>query len=249
MPILPLIRPCAVRLILACGMGMAQPLTAQTRPEGLDFTTVSPPLGEGSAAYQATVTGRVQTQATYATEVRGGRLTVDSRAPQVDLPQLRPPVLTGNWALLAVIGGLALGLVLWLRFGGGGVLASAPKADRPRAQPPAAWDMASPADRLTGETLLADIVAMPDRRAAMVRLLRHCLLRAAELSDTRLARSDTERRVLARLPASLSVRSDLSALLSRAELAHYGGRPVSDGEFAASLATARALLLGGTHAA
>lgn len=243
------VRSRAFLVILGCGLAWAAPLAAQTPPQGLSFTTVDPPVGESSAAYQAAVAGRAQVQATYATEVHGGRLTVDSRAPQADLPQLRPPVLTGNGALLAVVGLLALGLVLWLRFGGGGILAGAPKPDRPRPQAPAAWNMAGPADHLTGEALLADIAAMPDRRAAMVRLLRHCLLRAAEVTGTRLARSDTERRVLARLPASLPWAPDLSGLLGRAELAHYGGREVSEGDFAASLATARALLLGGVHAA
>lgn len=236
-------------MILWCGMAAVAPLAAQTPPEGLRFTTVDPPSGESSAAYQAAVKGRAQVQATYATEVQGGRLTVDSRAPQADLPQLRPPVLGGNVALLVVIGALAAGLLVWLRFGGGGILAGAPKPDRPRQQVPAAWNMTGPADHLTGEALLADIAAMPDRRAAMVRLLRHALLHAAEVSGTRLARSDTERRALARLPASLPWAADLSGLLGRTELAHYGGRDVSEADFTASLAAARALLIGGARAA
>ncbi len=227
---------------------LAAPLAAQTPPEGLSFTAVDPPVGASSAAYQAAVAGRAQVQATYATDVQGGRLTADSRAPRTATPLPRAPVLTGNWALLAVVGALGLGLLLWLRFGGGSILAATPRADRPRPQAPAAWNMASPADRLTGEALLADIAAMPDRRAALVRLLRHCLLHAAEATGTRLARSDTERRALARLPATLPGAPDLAGLLGRAELAHYGGRAVSESDFAASLTAARQLL-GGARAA
>lgn len=209
---------------------------------------MDPPLGESSAAYEAVAGGRVQVRAAYATDVQGGRLTADSRAPRTVVPPPPVPVLTGNWALLAVVGGLALALGLWLRFGGGGVLAGAPRADRPRPQAPAAWNMAGPADRLAGEALLADIAAMPDRRAALVRLLRHCLLHAAEATGTRLARSDTERRALARLPATLPGAADLAGLLGRTELAHYGGRAVSEADFAASLTAARHLL-GGARAA
>lgn len=209
---------------------------------------MDPPLGESSAAYEAAAGSRVQMQAAYATDVQGGRLTSDSRAPRAPVPPPPVPVLTGNWALLAVVGALALGLLMWLRFGGGGVLAPAPRAGKPRPQAPAAWNMAGAADRLTGEALLADIAAMPDRRAAMVRLLRHCLLHAAEATGTRLARSDTERRALARLPATLPGASGLAGLLGRTELAHYGGREVTEADFAASLTAARQLL-GAAHAA
>lgn len=219
---------------------------AQTPPRGLSFTTVDPPEGEGTAAYDRAAGPRVQRNATYATDVQGGRLMPDSRAPAVrSQPNYARPALDGNIALLVVVGVLAIALLLWLRYGGGGILARAPRADRPGEAAPAAWDMAGAEDQLTGEALLRSIAAMPDRRAAMVRLLRHCLLHAATLTDTRLARSDTERRVLDRLPAEFSRRHALPQLLGRAELAHYGGREVADPDFTASLSAARGLLTSG----
>jgi len=231
-----------VAAALAAALCLSTPLAAQTPPDGLTFTTVDPPPGQSGAAYDRSVRGRVQTEATYATEVHGGRLTVDSRAPRRPVPQFRPPALGGNWAMLVVVGGLALALFLWLRFGGGALLARTPAPDRAPVQAPAAWNLTAAEDRLSGDALLAHIAGMSDRRAAMVRLLRHCLLSAAGATETRLARSDTERRALARLPEGFRLRPLLADLLARAELAHYGGREVSEADFAASLAAARALL-------
>lgn len=228
--------------MLATLVALSAPLAAQTPPEGLTFTTVDPPRGASAAAYDAATRGRVQSEATYATEVHGGRLTVESRAPRARAPQFSPPALGGNWAMLAVVGGLALALFLWLRFGGGGLLARMPAPDRRPAQAPSAWNMAGTDDQLSGDALLTHIAAMPDRRAAMVRLLRHCLLHAAGATETRLARSDTERRALARLPEGFRLRPVLADLLARTELAHYGGRDVAEADFAASLSAARALL-------
>lgn len=236
---------------LRCGVfallvPLALPLAAQTLPEGLTLTTVDPPRGASAEAYRAAIRGRVQSGASYATDVQGGRLTVDSRAPQraIRLPA-RGPVIDGNIALLVVVGGLALALFVWLRFGGGALLARTPVPDRVPSQPPDGWSM-EPADTALGhDDLLAQIAAMPDRRAAMVRLLRHCLLHAADASGTRLARSDTERRVLARLPEHYRTASVLPDLLRATELAHYGGRAVSDAELANSLSAARGLLRAG----
>lgn len=219
----------------------ALPVFAQTAPEGFELTTVDPPRGEAAAKYRASTP--VQHEATYATEIRGGDLTSSSRAPAATPQRLPVPdaVLSGNAAMILVVGVLALGLFLWLRFGGSGLLASAPK-DAPvrRAEAPEAWKI--DADRDLGtEDLLRAIAAMPDRRAAMVRLLRHCLLHAASVSSTRLARSDTERSALRRLPNVWHL-GRLPDLLTRTELAHYGGQEVSEDRFADSLAAARVIL-------
>lgn len=234
---------------MALAFGPGAPGLAQQAPGGLTFDTVDPPVGDTGAAYERAAGPRVSTRATYATEVHGGRLTPESRVPrQAPIPSQRQPI-SGGWSILLVVGLLALALFLWLRFGGGGILAGSPRQDRPREKPPESWSMDGAEDRLTGEALLRSIAAMPDRRAAMVRLLRHCLLHVATVTGTRLARSDTERRVLSRLPAPFGERSSLADLLGRAELAHYGGREVPESEFAASLAMARDLLAsGGAHA-
>lgn len=244
---------CRVRRVSGRGIGGAAALVATLAaqaalaqaPDGLTLTTVDPPRGAAATAYQDATRGRAQTQATYATDVQGGRLTVDSRAsrPTATLP--RAPVLDGNLAMLVVVGGLALALFLWLRFGGGGLFARTPAAAPPPPRvTPEGWD--AQGNSAPGGDLLARAAAMVDRRAALVLLLRACLLHAAAVTGTRLARSDTERRVLARLPGHFAPRALLADLLARAELAHYGGRDVSEADFAASLTAARHLL-GAAH--
>ena len=229
--------------VVALG-ALGGPAVAQTPPDGLQLTTVDPPRGESATAYQDAARGRAQTQATYATDVQGGRLTVDSRAPRAAPALPRGPVLDGNIAMLVVVGGLALMLFLWLRFGGGGLFARTPAgAEAPRVTPEG-WD-AQGSDAPGGD-LLARAAGMEDRRAALVLLLRACLLHAAAATGTRLARSDTERRVLARLPGNFAALGPLAELLRRTELAHYGGRDVSDADFTASLTAARQLL-GAAH--
>ena len=75
----------------------------------------------------------------------------------------------------------------------------------------------------------------------MVLLLRASLMQAATTTGTRFARSDTEREALRRLPPSILGRSVLGDLLREAELAHYGGREVSEDTLLRCIDRARAL--------
>lgn len=189
--------------------------------------------------------------ATYA-EKLAGDLPLDAayRPPQPDGPRDSRPLLSGMTAWLAVVALVVILLALWLRFGGSGtLLAGTPKDIRQKPIDPEGWSMAQD-QTLPMSDLLAEIAAMPDRRAALVRLLRHCLLQAGAATDTRFARSDTEREALRRLPEAWSGRPGLAGILTTTELAHYGGRAVSEDAFAASLATARALFVTrqGSHA-
>lgn len=227
----------------------AWPVRGQGAPDGLQFTTIDPPGSE--AAARALDASGVAHAAVYATRIEGGRLTPVSRPPR--LPRSVPmqgPLLDGNLALVVVVGLLIAGVFLWLRFAGAGILGSGPKDAPARpVSPPAGWKQEDAPD-LGTEALLAAIAAMPDRRAAMVRLLRHCLLHAATVSGTRLARSDTERMVLRRLPDNWRRTGPLPELLHRTELAHYGGQDVPDAGFADCLGAARSILgrTGGAHA-
>ncbi len=183
---------------------------------------------------------------TYAEKITGD-LPLDSayRPPRAQAERRDAPALTGMAAWIMVIGLVVVLLALWLRFGGSGtLLAGTPKDIRAKHVAPEGWRIAQDQDVPMGD-LLAQIAAMADRRAALVRLLRHCLLQAGAATDTRFARSDTEREALRRLPDGWSGRSGVARILTEAELAHYGGREVSDDAFATSLATARALFAAG----
>lgn len=182
------------------------------------------PGGEALAARMAEA--GIDSALTYAVSAE---LAAPAPIPPPEAPRPARPGLSAWWVLALV----ALGLVLWLRFGGTGMLARrAPQEGTLPARPD--WQVETAA----APALLDQIAAMEDRSAALVRLLRHCLLRVAETSGTRLARSDTEREAFARLPRS----EGLALILQAAELAHYGGRPVGEAEFQDALLAGRSLL-------
>jgi hypothetical protein len=203
---------------------------------------VEPPRAPSLEAYQNVARQNgVQSEVDYVSKV-------DWQATPENTPTVRPrrdgtPVnLDGFGVLLAVIvvGGA---LLLWLKFGGSGVLLSRePSEGKPKANAPANWNIGA-AD-MSGSTqgLLDRIASMPDRSAALVLLLRHCLLAAAEATDTRFARSDTERLAFRRLPSQWPLMGGLKTILHRTELAHYGARPVTEDVFSNALAAGRDIL-------
>ncbi|AHF87818.1 hypothetical protein RLEG3_06020 (plasmid) [Rhizobium leguminosarum bv. trifolii WSM1689] len=158
----------------------------------------------------------------------------------------REPVISGPLAVAIVLVGLIVVIGLWIGFGNGGVLlSSAPREMKRQGEAPQSWrTSAAEAEERPGD-FLQRIAAMADRRQALVLLLRHCLLHAADVTGTRLFRSDTERAVFARLPENMPDRDRLENFLTAVELVHYGGRTLAEGHFGTLLTTARGLLSSG----
>jgi hypothetical protein len=156
----------------------------------------------------------------------------------------REPIIGGPLAVALVLVGLAAVIGLWMRFGNGGVLlSSAPREMKQRqGEAPESWRTSAAEAEEKPNEFLQRIAAMADRRQALVLLLRHCLLHAADVTETRLFRSDTERAVFARLPDHMPDRDRLEDLLTEVELVHYGGRTLAESQFSALLAMARGLL-------
>lgn len=129
------------------------------------------------------------------------------------------------------------------------LLVRAPSRDQETDKGPAPdyWRIDAEAARNPGG-LLAHLAALPDRREAMVQLLRHCLLQASDESDTRFARADTEREAFARLPQSWRYHDALHQLLRDAELVHYGGRDVTEEVFQRALDLSGTMLQGARNA-
>jgi hypothetical protein len=160
---------------------------------------------------------------------------------------LQEPAVGGSAAVVLVLVALVVIIGLAMFFGNGGVLlSSAPRDVKKRqGEAPESWRTSDAGTEERPGDFLQRIAAMADRRQALVLLLRHCLLHAADVTGTRLFRSDTERAVFARLPATMPDRERLEHLLAEAELVHYGGRPLQDGHFDTLLNSARALLSAG----
>lgn len=154
------------------------------------------------------------------------------------------PAIGGPLAVVLVLVALVVIIGLAMLFGNGGVLlSSAPRDVKKRqGEAPESWRTSSAEAEEKPSDFLSRIAAMADRRQALVLLLRHCLLHAADATGTRLFRSDTERAVFARLPATTPDRERLEHLLAEAELVHYGGRPLQEGHFDTLLNSARTLL-------
>lgn len=226
-------RALILLLVAAPLQAMIAPSMAQSLNPSLNPSLI-PPEGPGSAALAQELAARgIDTEMTYAASAR------DIERPRPAAPQQEARMTGAGASTWWVLGGLALALALWLRFGGAGLLVRRAPEEGGKIRPPDHWQV----ETLAPASLLDEIAAMEDRTAALVRLLRHCLLRAAEETRTRLARSDTERQAFRRLPAAPP---GLGQILQTAELAHYGGRPVSPQGFAEALQLARGLL-GSSH--
>ncbi len=130
---------------------------------------------------------------------------------------------------------------LWVYVSGGALWAPDTAGDASKAvQAPKGWG-ASEADLMENRSL-AQIAQMADRRAAVVRLLRLCLLHAADATKTSFKRADTERDAFARVPLNWFGSGYLKRLLLAAELAHYGGRSVDEATFQTLIEGARGIL-------
>lgn len=171
--------------------------------------------------------------------------TTSSSSPQREpLTIPREAVISGPLAVAIVFVGLILAVAAWLRFGNNGVLLSSAPRDikRRHGEAPESWRTSVAEAEEKPTDFLQRIAAMADRRQALVLLLRHCLLHAADITGTRLFRSDTERAVFARLPETMPDRDRLENLLTAVELVHYGGRPLTESHFDVILGAARNVL-------
>lgn len=216
---------------------------------------VEPPVGDSTENYRAVAKrAGARSDAVYASRLDGDLTgTRAKEQPVARVPRERRSFdLNGFGVVIAV--GLVIGaLFLLLKYGGGGaLLAREPRDDtRRKHQTPDAWKLGDEAIK-DADGLLAQIAQMTDRTAAMVLLLRHCLLAAARATDARFARSDTERRAFGRLPDHWVHHTRLQGMLQYTELAHYGGRDVAQDRFDDALDAARGILgsakpAGGAH--
>ena len=226
------VRVIFLGLWVVAGPSAAQTPTDPAQADQPKITALDPPRSDVADQYRAQAAGQgLQTDVTYAATLDGTLRSDGSFVPpkkRAAPTNYTAPSLSGTAGIVLVMVVLLAGLALWLRFGGaGGLLAKGPGDIAPKPVAPQGWAMPQPQDVVSGGDIFATIHAMADRRAAMVLLLRTSLMQAATTSGTRFARSDTERDALRRLPQTMMGQSILRDLLQQAELAHYGGREVS----------------------
>ena len=230
-------------LVLALTV-LAGPVWAEKGAGFSNIEAAEAPRSDAGRAVATDAAGQdIDTDMIYATRADGTGLPGPQvAAPRPD-PTFRAPL--GGQSTVIVLVVLFGAVLLWLRFGGTGMLLRrAPLQDRPDPEAPSDWQKDLQITAEPGGSVLDMIAAMPDRRAALVALLRHCLMRSASDSATRFARADTERQAFLRLPLHVSRRDGLQRILQAAELAHYGGRIVDDSAFAAAMTEGRAIFAG-----
>lgn len=94
------------------------------------------------------------------------------------------------------------------------------------------------------QDLIARLLDMEDREAAMVELIHHVLDAAASQHDLRLGRSETSRDFLRRLPENWTHLADLRRIVIAEELVQFGGRPLVSRNFEDCLRRATPILDG-----
>lgn len=134
-------------------------------------------------------------------------------------------------------------LFLFMKYGSpGGLMDRGLQSGRSTREKAEDWGVSKVEPSNSG--ILDQIKTMTDQREALILLLRHCLLCAAEETETGFARADTEREALNRLPISWRGFKRLENLLFQSELVHYGGRQLDVETFQACLSDGQNILSG-----
>ena len=216
-------------------------LLAAVPAHAQDTTTyLAPPKGQTDYDQVATPP-QVQTDIQYIDETDDRFL---EREP-IAIPEIRPVrgINLDGLNVAIIVGTVALLLFLLLKYGGAGALLRADPSSGTKPKKRAkGWGLTA-AETPAGD-ILAQIMAMEDRREAMILLLRHCLLQAADETDTYFQRADTEREAMARLPKSWPHLNKLGHIAVQTELVHYGGRNITDDDYTTALDSGRTILRG-----
>ncbi|MHA3914217.1 DUF4129 domain-containing protein [Halovulum sp. GXIMD14793] len=207
------------------------------------------PAGPGAA--QSPVFLQVEPDADYRASVRFRNIQsemfyVDRNMGDLDLDGLPdPPVdrseelvrgdapvstrtrLSENIATIALIGLLATLGYLAYKYGGRARDGFArPDKGRRNNRRSAPIEEQRQIKRARTQELIARLLDMEDRHAAMVELIHHVLDAAATRHDLRLGRSETSRDFLRRLPEDWPYLADMRRIVIAEELVQFGGRPL-----------------------
>lgn len=149
--------------------------------------------------------------------------------------------ITAGIILAILIGAL---LLFWWNNRLGGSLFSRQKAEGRIADPDDEGAVLLQAQS-EGDISLSALAKITNPRDGIRALMVQALVRAAQQNDIALRRSLTTRDVLRRVPNTWQHRPALQDLVSRAELILFGGREISDEDYADALTRYRPLISGG----
>lgn len=224
---------CVLAVILSGFLALAQPAGAQG-------AVVPAPLDHPSGAEYS--------KALRFKGIENGVLYYDPTAPAPDLnttvkPELPTPKDRPDYSpvamvvLILVLGGV---LALFYFFGRSVSVSFRSSSDDPRRK------MARPGSEAVAiprqATDLQAILAIKDRRAALIRLAHLALTRAVDANGLLFQRSWTQRDALRKLPRDLPYMPQLHALVMESERVHFGGRDISEADFETHVSQIKSLV-------
>lgn len=237
-------------LTAVCLAAYAAPPAARAQAGNPDAVEV--PRTQAGETYRQTVRGgRVRTDLVYLKPEADESLSTEKPDPQMDLtwPDL-------DWARISMIAFtiavLVAVAVFAMRFAPRTTISMSRPQDGARRDRRRRGDGTVPAstgeDLALGADFLERLRAMPDRKQALILLLRRALERALEIHGMALGRSQTAREILRKLPRSWDHYAALSRLVGFEERVQFGGHDLPEPVFQESLSLAEPLFIQGAGA-
>ncbi|MEL7178195.1 MAG: DUF4129 domain-containing protein [Pseudomonadota bacterium] len=202
-----------------------------------DSALTTPELTPSGEAYLAAISrqGIDSNVAYFDPSAAAPALTTEERLAQVEEPQREAWSWDGSgeawpFGLAAAIVLIAI-IIFFARFGGNIGIMLQPSSDNPHAARRGPRHARTNTADLQLRNL-AEITGMADRRAALVALAQNALRKAVTANGLLLRQSWTDREALRRLPADQRHLAALRDLVRASERVQFGGRDVSEPEFA-----------------
>lgn len=233
----------SICLLGAAALTPPTPVLAQTTAA----TTIDPEINETGQAYRDA--------AGYATQTEIRYYDPDGPAPELSLDQEFEPEekdsaenatsaridIDAPFALIAFLILVIIVFIIAKTVGTPSITFQTTGDDRQSTHKPKS-EATTPAPEFTGG--LNAIRGIADRRIALTLLASAALSQAAEANKFRISRSWTLRDALYRVPRSWTHRKVLADLTRAAEIAHFGGRDVSEDAFQAHFAATQPIFRG-----
>ena len=211
--------------------------------------------GEPNETYLDATSGQgLQTEILYLKPDAGFKPDENVRIEVPKAPEeQRASVSSIRWTW-GIILGIVLAFILWVIVTQGGAIGvsfgSTSKRDGRRGEEDEGPtdDELEAINRQPLDQFLASLLAMKDRRQALILLVSRALERAADTNNVRLGRAQTARDVVRLLPRNWTHFGTIRGLVREAEIVHFGGRDLSEEKWEECFAAAKPIFQRGRAA-
>lgn len=236
------LRTIALMMVLCAGLPA---VTLHASAQSVDPDAIEIPRSQSGESYrQAVRGGRSKIDLVYLKPEADETLPRDTAKPE---PASDGPV--ADWdriVLIAVTVAILIAIGIFAsQFAPKTTISMSSPEDRTRGDRRRRPDSARPADTpaglAAGSDFLNQLRAMPDRKQALILLLKRALERALEIHGMTLGRSQTAREILRKLPRNWAHYSALARIVGFEERVQFGGHDLPEPVFQESLSLAEPL--------